>query len=143
MEKTLIHIYPFWLVRSIRAINAKQLRDLRNAGIDLTIEQWVLLLGVENYNGETQRYIAEMTFKDTANVHRILTQLSNKGFVVKYPHAEDGRKTTIKITDKGRAIIEKALPIMDNVRKQGLEDISEKEFDYMMAALKKIYHNLE
>ena len=32
---------------------------------------------------------------------------------------------------------------MDKIRIEGLIDITEKEFDFMMIALKKIYHNLE
>lgn len=143
MERNLINIYPFWLERSIRAIKTKQLRELRKAGINITIEQWVLLLGVENYEGETQQFISEKTLKDTANVSRILVQLDKKSLIIKSPHPGDGRKTVIRITDEGRATIEKALPIMESVRTEGLSDISEKEFDFMMIALKKIYHNLE
>jgi len=143
MEKNLVNIYPFWLERSIRAIKTRQLRELKKAGINITIEQWILLVGVENYDGETQRVISVKTLKDTANVHRILSQLAKKGLIVKLPHADDGRKTVVRITEKGKTTIEKALPIMDKVRNEGLSDISEKEFDFLMIALKKIYHNLE
>lgn len=143
IERELIKVYPYWLIRSFRAVATRQVQELKKANIDLTIEQWEVLLIVENNDGESQKLISRKTVKDTANIHRILTQLIKKGFVVKTPDPNDGRKTIINITESALKTIEKALPIMDEIRKLGVQDISEKEFDFMMSALKKIYHNLE
>lgn len=142
MEKNLINIYPFWLERSIKVIKSKQLKELKKSGIDITIEQWVILLGIENLRSATQKEISEKTYKDTANVNRIINQLIKKGLANKEAHSEDGRKSVVTLTETGLTTIEKALPIMDKVRNEGLADIGEKEFDYMMMALKKIYHSL-
>lgn len=142
MEDSLINLYPFWLERTIRTLKSKQLRKLKQNNIDLTIEQWIVLLGVKNYEGATQKDISDNTLKDTANVKRIVDQLIKKGYVKRKEHLTDLRKTSLSITENGRNIILKALPIMDSVRKQGLTDVSEKEFDYLVSVLKKIYHNL-
>lgn len=143
IERELINIYPYWMFRSFRAITTKQFRGLKKANIDLTVEQWVVLMTVDNNNGESQKIISKKSLKDTANVYRIISQLIKKGFIEKNIHPDDGRKTIISMTKNGMETIEKALPIMDEVRQMGLQDISEKEFDFMMSALKKIYHNLE
>lgn len=143
IERELIKIYPYLIFRSFRAITTKQFRGLRKANIDLTVEQWVVLMTVENNNGESQKIISKKSLKDTANVYRILSHLIKKGFIVKNSHPDDGRKTIISMTEIGIKTIEKALPIMDEVRQMGLQDISEKEFNFMMSSLNKIYHNLE
>ena len=142
MEDSLINLYPFWLERTIRTLKSQQLKKLKQNNIDLTIEQWIVLLGVENYEGATQKEISDNTLKDTANVKRIIDQLIRKGFVIRQEHSTDLRKTHLSITEQGKKIILKALPIMDSVRKKGLTDVSEKEFDYLVSTLKKIYHNL-
>lgn len=142
MIDNLIHIYPFWLERTIRTIKSQQLKKLKKNDIDLTIEQWIILLGIKNYEGATQKQISASTFKDTANVKRIVDQLIKKEFVHKEQYSEDLRKTQLFLTKQGNEVILKALPIMDSVRKKGLSDVSEKEFDYLISTLKKIYHNL-
>jgi len=142
MEVDLGNIYPFWMERTIRTLKKQQLKKLKQHNIDLTIEQWVLLLGVKNYEGATQKVISDNTLKDTANVKRIIDQLIRKGFVLRQEHAEDLRKTRLTLTEEGKQIIQKALPIMDSVRKKGLVDVTDKEFDYLISTLKKIYHNL-
>ena len=142
MEDSLINLYPFWLERTIRTLKSQQLRKLKQNNIDLTIEQWIVLLGVKNFEGATQKEISDNTLKDTANVKRIIDQLIRKGLVKRREHSTDLRKTHLSMTEKGRKIIVKALPVMDSVRKKGLTDVSEKEFDYLVSTLKKIYHNL-
>lgn len=142
MEDSLINLYPFWLERTIRTLKSQQQKKLKQNNIDLTIEQWIVLLGVKNYEGATQKEVSDNTLKDTANVKRIIDQLIRKGFVKRKEHSTDLRKTHLSMTEKGKNIILKALPIMDSVRRKGLTDVSEKEFDYLVSTLKKIYHNL-
>ncbi len=142
MEDTLVNLYPFWLEKTIRTLKSQQLRKLKHNNIDLTIEQWMVLLGIKNYEGATQKEISDHTLKDTANVKRIIDQLTMKGFVKRKKHSSDRRKIQLYLTEKGKNIISNALPIMDSVRKKGLTDVSEKEFDYLISTLKKIYHNL-
>ena len=142
LEKTLVNIYPFWLERTIRTIKNQQLQKLKENNIDLTIEQWIVLLGVSNHEGSTQKEIAEQTIKDTANVKRIVDQIVKKGYVKKETDSTDLIKTQLTLTTEGHQIISKALPLMDDIRQKGLIDVSEKEFDYLLSTLKKIYHNL-
>lgn len=142
MNDRLIDLYPFWLERTIRTLKGQQLRKLRENNIDLTIEQWIVLLGIKNYEGATQKEISDNTLKDTANVKRIIDQLTRKGFVKRQEHSTDLRKKHLSMTEKGLEIVQKALPIMVSIREKGLTDVSEKEFDYLVSTLKKIYHNL-
>lgn len=142
MEDSLVNLYPFWLERTIRTLKAQQLKKLKENDIDLTIEQWIVLLGIKNYDGATQKEISDNTLKDTANVKRILDQLIKKGYAKRAGHATDHRKSSLSLTEVGRGVIQEALPLMDSVRRKGLADVTEKEFDYLVSTLKKIYHNL-
>jgi DNA-binding MarR family transcriptional regulator len=142
MEDSLINLYPFWLERTIRTLKSQQLKKLKQNGINLTIEQWVVLLGVKNYEGSTQKEISHNTLKDTANVKRIIDQLFKKGYVERKTHASDLRKIHLSLTEKGRNIIAATLPIMDSVRVKGLKDLSRKDLDCLVSTLKKIYDNL-
>lgn len=142
MEQNLENLYPFLLERTIRTLKHQQLKMLKKHNIDLTIEQWIVLLGIKNYDGSTQKEISDKTFKDTANVKRIIDLLIKKGLTKRREHATDPRKSHLTLTDSGKKIILKALPIMDGVRKKALLDVSEKEFDYLVSTLKKMYHNL-
>jgi MarR family transcriptional regulator for hemolysin len=142
MEDSLINLYPFWLERTIRTLKNLQLKKLKQNNIDLTIEQWIVLLAINNSAGASQKEISTSTLKDTANIKRIIDQLIKKSYVKKKEQYSDLRKTHLFLTNNGLEIIQRALPIMDSVRKIGLTDVTEKEFDYLVSTLKKIYHNL-
>ena len=142
MEKNLENLYPFLMERTIRTLKHQQLISLKKNNIDLTIEQWVVLLGIKNYAGATQKEISDKTFKDTANVKRMTDLLIKKGYAKRMEHNTDTRKSQLTLTQNGEKIISKALPVMDKVRQKALTDVTQKEFDYLVSTLKKMYHNL-
>lgn len=51
MEQNLENLYPLLLEQTIWTLKHQQLKMLKQHNIDLTIEQWIVLLIIKNYDG--------------------------------------------------------------------------------------------
>jgi DNA-binding MarR family transcriptional regulator len=115
---------------------------IKNRGIDVTPEQWAILNRLNENSGLTQKEVAKLTFKDNANITRIVDKLENKGLAIRHKDANDRRTWNLSITKKGieiRDLVEPiAIDILDNVTK----GLSDKDIKLYNDISKKIIENL-
>jgi DNA-binding MarR family transcriptional regulator len=55
----------------------------------------------------------------------------------------DRRSYEIQLSEKGIALVEEMTPIVQELRKKGLEGLTETETETLKRALRKMYKNLE
>ncbi|TXE13825.1 MarR family transcriptional regulator [Seonamhaeicola algicola] len=116
---------------------------LKSQGIDITIEQW-LVLNVINENESTNQIdIGEKLVKDKPTISRMVNHLEKKGFITKTPSSTDSRKVELNISKKGKAMINNLYPTIETIRFKGLNELSEKEKESIENILKKIQKNLD
>lgn len=112
------------------------------SGIDITVDQWLVLKKISDSERITQIELANAIFKDRASITRILDLLLEKKLVRKEAGA-DKRAYELTLTTTGEKFMEQALTIVKSVRKKGIETMGEKEQDQLRQSLLKIIHNLE
>src|SRR5215212_1987160 len=87
------------------------------AGIDITIDQWLVLKTLQENPDIAQQQIATMVFKDFASITRIMQALEQKRFVARAAHAHDGRRSAISLTRAGKKAIAQLEPIIESNRR--------------------------
>ena len=92
---------------------------------DLTTEQWAVLLRLSKQDKINQKLLAEISGKDQPTLTRILDILTRKALIERHPSFEDRRSFSVHITDKGLILAEKVAPLLENVFKDILNDISD------------------
>jgi len=112
------------------------------AGIEVTVDQWLVLKKISDSERITQIELANALFKDRASITRILDLLLGKRLVRKEEGA-DKRAYELALTPNGQKFMEQAMVIVKNVRKKGVETMSEKEQEQLRSSLQKIIKNLE
>ena len=112
------------------------------AGLEITVDQWLVLKKISDSERITQIELAHAIFKDRASITRILDLLLEKKLVKKESGA-DKRSFELTLTAAGQRFADQALVIVKNVRKKGIETMSEKEQEQLRASLQKIINNLE
>lgn len=112
------------------------------AGIDVTVDQWLVLKKINDSERITQIELATAVFKDRASITRILDLLLEKRLVRK-EEAADKRAYELELTPNGQKFMEQAQVIVKNVRKKGVEKLSEKEQEQLRNNLQKIIASLE
>ena len=80
-------------------------------GFDVTPEQWAVLSRLAEKDGLSQNDIALITFKDNANITRIVDKLQKKGLLERRAHPSDRRTWLLYITLPGKEIIERLQPL--------------------------------
>ena len=112
------------------------------AGLEITVDQWLVLKKISDSERITQIELANAIFKDRASITRILDLLLSKKLVTKEAGA-DRRAYELTLTAAGEKFMEQAFMIVKNVRKKGIESLTEKEQDQLRQSLQKIIDSLE
>ncbi len=95
--------------------------------LDITTEQWVLLIIISKTPGISQTEIAKKGLKDKTNVTRMLDVLERNGYLTRKKDKLDRRIYRIFLTKKGEDILNKIYPIVYTVNKESCKNLKDKE----------------
>ena len=140
MEK-LDQVLLFTLEKSIKTYRQFAQRQIDKAGIDITIDQWLVLKSIQDWPDISQHQIAENVFKDFASVTRMIELLVKKEYLQREFHKTDRRRFNLVITKKGQAVIQKVIPVITANRKQALKSLTKEEIEMNKVFLNRIIEN--
>ncbi|SHK40206.1 MarR family winged helix-turn-helix transcriptional regulator [Desulforamulus aeronauticus] len=110
---------------------------------DVTPEQWALLNRLWEEEGISSKELAELTCKDQPNIARILDKLEKKELIFRRPNPSDNRSFLLYLTDRGRELEEKLIPLALSTLEKALEGIEKEQVEELKLLLNRIYANLE
>lgn len=142
MEK-LEQVIFYSIDKAIKQYRQFAQRRLNEAGIDITIDQWLVLHSIEDQPGISQTEIAGQVFKDAASVTRIIELLKKKNFLERKEHESDRRRFTLELTKEGKTMMKQAAKVAEQNRSVALKGISEKEMSSMRHSLQTIISNCQ
>lgn len=132
----------FVIERTAKRMKQACQHSITQAGIDLTVDQWVILQELHKSDGEGQNELARKTFKDAPTVTRIIDILCKKGLTKRKIAPDDRRKFNIFLTPDGKATIQDLLPVIQQFRRHAYANLSEEELDMLNDILDRIFDNL-
>ncbi len=110
---------------------------------DMTIDQGMVLLFLNEHPDLSQKEIAELVFKDNASMTRMIDTMVQKKYLERALNPEDRRRHKIEITNKGKAVLETLPPIIHHNRNSSLKGITKNELKQLEIILSKIKTNCE
>lgn len=143
MKKNIDPDIYFQLEKASRKVKQYTKQVFKEKGLDITVEQWAILKKVAESEGQSQKEIAASTYKDTPTLTRIIDLMTDKGLVERRIHKEDRRKFGIYLTDNGRKMVDKVIPLESLIRQKGLEGMDEKELKGLQTMLSNLFENFE
>ena len=108
---------------------------------DITIDQCLVLIILNNKTTSSQKEIADLIFKDYASVTRIIELMVKKEYLIRTSNQDDRRKFTLKLTAKGEKTIDLLTPEIQQNRRKALKGLSTDEIDQLDKTLNKIILN--
>ncbi len=141
-EQKLEDVLYYLIEKTNKVIRRYSQVRFSEAGIEITVDQWLVLKKISDSERINQIELANALFKDRASITRILDLLLDKRLVRKEEGA-DKRAYELALTPNGQKFMEQALVIVRNVRKKGIEMMSEKEQEQLRTSLQKIINSLE
>ncbi len=142
MEK-LNSVLFYSIEKAIKTYRQFAQRELKNAGLTITVDQWLTLKCLLDNPEISQKELAEMVFKDTASITRIIDLLVKAKYLKKTASKEDKRKSNLTITEHGLKTIEFAEEVVESYRKSALKGIGIAKEDHVNAVMKTIIKNCQ
>jgi len=140
MEK-LNNTLLYTLDKCFRTYNQFAQRNVRKAGYDITIDQWLILKSVAENPSITQKDISKIVFKDNASITRIIQLLVKQGYLVREIHPSDRRRANLTLTEAGKKITIDVNEIALQNRAAALKGIDEQSINLMRDLLQKVITN--
>ena len=133
----------YFLERTTRIVKLAYLKALREKGLDITPEQWVILSSLYEQNGQSQTDLANESFKNAPTISRILDLLCEKGYTERRASDSDRRKFLIFLTPQGKKIVQKAETVVQKLRHQGWENLSDRDYATFIRIVNQVFKNFE
>ena len=108
----------------------------------MPIEHWAILVVLWKEDGQTQKQISDLVFKDKGTITRGISLLEVNNLVVRVPDQEDKRIKRIYLTHKGKNTYSNLNPHVKCLKTEVLKDITEEDLKVCKDVLRKIYNNL-
>ena len=131
------------LIGQVHRLSTKRfVQNSHMHGLEISLDQWLVLGPVWKNDGISQKDIAEYWGKDKTSVTKIIDTLEKKNLVVRVTDQLDHRVKRVVLSQKGRELFISALPVMAQTRDELRSGISDKEIEALKSILNKIHKNL-
>ena len=109
----------------------------------LTPRQLAVLMAVASDEGANQMKLVEATGVDRSTLAEIVRRLCRKGLLQRRRTREDARAYAVNLTDRGRRVLNTALPAARHVDERVIGALPDKQREAFLTALASIVETLQ
>ncbi|WP_339923440.1 MarR family transcriptional regulator [uncultured Cyclobacterium sp.] len=132
-----------WLGKTVKHIDIFINNNLKQAGIDLTKKQMLVLKALSMKGPLPQNDLAFITERDKASLVRFINTLEKKNLVARIPSPTDKRINMVHLTKHGEKVFQDTVPVFRKLVLQIQENIPEEELEQTARTLDKMKENIE
>jgi DNA-binding MarR family transcriptional regulator len=132
----------FMTITANRLLSCFLRRKLREENIDLTAEQWGVLILLRNKDGATQDDLACTCCVDKSSMSRVLALMEEKGLINRRLDPANARRKIISMSDKAHSLYEHSLRIAREVMDLALADVSAQDHAVCLKVLASVKKSL-
>ncbi len=138
---TLADFVPYLLNRAGVRIGLVFAREIEPLGVSLPM--WRVMAALWEQDDQRLGDIAEHTSIDISTLSRLLVTLQRKQFIVRQRSGTDGRALSVSLTDKGRAITERIIPIASHYEDVAIRGINSNDLRRLKRLLVRLFSNIK
>lgn len=124
------------------AVARRLQKNFRQAGLEVTIEQWSILYHLWKQDCISQQELCKHTFRDKPSITRLIDNLEKQKLVKRTSSKNDRRINLVCLTDAGRDLQNTTIEIANQTMSEALIGIEKEEIDMVKQVLQKVYDNL-
>lgn len=136
-------LYSFMTGKASTAIARRLQKNLKQAGIDITVEQWSVLYHLWKSDGLSQQQLCEATFRDKPSITRLVDNLEKLKLVKRVASKSDRRINQVFLTEAGKELDEKTMTVANDTLNEALTGVPADRVDVCKAVLQIVYDNLK
>ncbi len=111
--------------------------------MEVTIDQWLALIYLENNSQVNHFQLGEFCNKDKAGITRVVDALEQQEYVRRVPSKKDRRNKFIEISDKGITFTQKLKDMGQVTNVEATQGISEADLETCKKVLRQVMENLK
>ena len=135
-------LYSFITGKATTAIARRLQKNFKNAGIEITIEQWSVLYHLWKEDGMSQQQLCDATFRDKPSITRLVDNLEKLDLVKRMASKTDRRINKICLTPESIKLQELSMEVANVTLNEALVGVSEEHLEGAKIVLQKVYDNL-
>ena len=124
------------------AVARRLQKNFRNAGIEITIEQWSVLYHLWKEDGLSQLELGNRTFRDKASTTRLIDNLEKQELVTRVASKDDRRINLVYLTDTAKPLQQITYELANKTMNESLQNITKEEIEVVKNILQRVYDNL-
>lgn len=131
------HFLPYRLSILSNTVSQKIADDYQSR-YDLSVTEWRVMAVLARFEGLSAREVAERTAMDKVAVSRALARLVEAGRVDRAVHAEDKRRSVLRLSEQGWAIHDEVAPMARTRERELLARLNPDEQAWLTRILDKL-----
>jgi MarR family transcriptional regulator, organic hydroperoxide resistance regulator len=124
-------------------IRSEGYRAFNEHGVEITPEQWMVLVRLWERGELTPSELSDSTHKDRPTTTRILQTMETHGLVERRTDASDKRQRMVRLTAHGKALRKKLVPVAQDLVERLERGIPERDLQCTRQTLRRMLENLE
>jgi len=137
------YFYNFLTGKYSIAVMRRLQRNLKEAGLNITSEQWSIMYNLWVEEGLTQQELAVRTFRDKPSVTRLINNLKRVNLVIRVNDKNDRRSNLIYLTKIGRKMKDEGMKQAKNTIEQALGGLADDQIALSNTILHRVLFNLK
>lgn len=131
---------PYLLNRAGVRIGLAFARDIEPLGV--TLPMWRVMAALWEKGDRRLGDIAARTSIDISTLSRLLGTLQRKKFIVRRRSGKDGRALSVSLTEKGRVMTERIIPIASHYEEVATRGMKQTDLQRLKKMLVKLFSNM-
>jgi len=124
------------------AIARRMQKNFRQAGLEITIEQWSILYHLWKEDCLSQQELCNRTFREQPSTTRMIDNLEKLQLINRTASKTDKRINLICLTDTARELQQRTIDLANQTMDEALVDITKDEIETVKRVFQKVYDNL-
>ena len=134
---------PFLIHAFYQRLRSATYKQFLEHGLELTPEQWIVLVQLWQQDGRSQSELSELTLRDRPTMSRIIDTREKTGFVARVVDEHDARSRLVKLTPRGRALQDTLVPLAQGLVARLEHGIPERDLETTHRTLSRMLANMD
>lgn len=136
-------LYSFITGKASTAVARRLQKNFKQAGIEITIEQWSVLYHLWKEDGLSQQQLCDATFRDKPSITRLVDNLEKLNLVKRVPAKHDRRSNLIFLTQEACNLELKTMEVANQTLNEALVGVTNGQIEIAKEVLQMVYDNLK
>lgn len=124
------------------AVARRLQKNFRQAGLEITIEQWSVLYHLWKEDCLSQQELCNRTFRDKPSITRLIDNLEKQHLVNRMPSKTDRRINLVCLTNTAKDLQNLTIDLANQTMSEALAGVKREDIETVKQVFQRVYDNL-